>query len=333
MTAWIIRARATGVFRFAIWPEVRRFIEGLPAGAVVADVGCGNGKYFALRRDVAVLGSDRSAGLTAVAMRAARHAQARGGNCAADAVTADGMALPYRPGSMDAVLCIAVLHHVSSAARRLRFLRALRDLLRPGGRAIVTAWATRQENPAKTVDRWSPVDVFSERGGDAERADSSAGIASEARQEHAAELPPADVGPVSRTADQGATQAASDYFVPWHVPFHRAGQHLSQLRPEERAEPNIVATSRIAVPPDSQADALGQAHDAHPGPGTAGTATVGAAVGEINDEKRTVVFKRYYHLFAEGELDALATDVPGVRVCYSLYDASNWVIVFERIAG
>lgn len=48
--------------RFAIWPKVREFMAALPAGAVVADVGCGNGKYFGVRPDVAVLGSDRSAG-------------------------------------------------------------------------------------------------------------------------------------------------------------------------------------------------------------------------------------------------------------------------------
>ena len=48
--------------RFAVWPRVREFIEGLPAGAVVADVGCGNGKYFGLRRDIFVSGSDRSKG-------------------------------------------------------------------------------------------------------------------------------------------------------------------------------------------------------------------------------------------------------------------------------
>ena len=46
---------------------MREFIEGLPAGAVVADVGCGNGKYFGVRRDIAVLGSDRSSGLAQVA--------------------------------------------------------------------------------------------------------------------------------------------------------------------------------------------------------------------------------------------------------------------------
>jgi alkylated DNA repair protein alkB family protein 8 len=32
------------------------------AVAVVADVGCGNGKYYGVRRDLAVLGSDRSEG-------------------------------------------------------------------------------------------------------------------------------------------------------------------------------------------------------------------------------------------------------------------------------
>jgi alkylated DNA repair protein alkB family protein 8 len=43
-------------------PQVREFMERLPRGAVVADVGCGNGKYFGVRRDAAVLGSDRSTG-------------------------------------------------------------------------------------------------------------------------------------------------------------------------------------------------------------------------------------------------------------------------------
>ena len=47
--------------------QVRQFIEGLAAGSLVADVGCGNGKYFMVRQDIAVLGSDRSSGLAHVA--------------------------------------------------------------------------------------------------------------------------------------------------------------------------------------------------------------------------------------------------------------------------
>lgn len=45
---------------------------------------------------------------------------------------ADAFALPYRAGSCDSVLCIAVLHHIASAARRRRLLQRLCHILRPG---------------------------------------------------------------------------------------------------------------------------------------------------------------------------------------------------------
>jgi ubiquinone/menaquinone biosynthesis C-methylase UbiE len=48
--------------RFAVWPKVRAFLDSLPPGSVVADLGCGNGKYLGVRKDLAVLGCDRSAG-------------------------------------------------------------------------------------------------------------------------------------------------------------------------------------------------------------------------------------------------------------------------------
>jgi alkylated DNA repair protein alkB homolog 8 len=50
-----------------VWPKVRAFLETFGVGDVIADVGCGNGKYFGVRRGVAVLGSDRSVGLAEVA--------------------------------------------------------------------------------------------------------------------------------------------------------------------------------------------------------------------------------------------------------------------------
>lgn len=49
--------------------QVREFIESLPPSALVADVGCGNGKYFDVRPDLAVLGSDRSPNLAETAAK------------------------------------------------------------------------------------------------------------------------------------------------------------------------------------------------------------------------------------------------------------------------
>jgi ubiquinone/menaquinone biosynthesis C-methylase UbiE len=46
---------------------------------------------------------------------------------------ADALTLPYRAGSCDAALCIAVLHHISSVQRRIRLLEQLAGVLRPGG--------------------------------------------------------------------------------------------------------------------------------------------------------------------------------------------------------
>lgn len=48
--------------RFAVWPRVRDFLEGMPPWPLLADVGCGNGKYWGVRSDAYVLGSDRSEG-------------------------------------------------------------------------------------------------------------------------------------------------------------------------------------------------------------------------------------------------------------------------------
>lgn len=169
--------------RFAVWPKVRAFLEALPPGAVVADVGCGNGKYFGVRRDVFVLGSDRSEGKQGRqggskrgwegqdvhgSLSIGRDAEQRGpewieswlyrtvtystlGSAGlahvaarrlgpgppaerlrADIAVADALRLPYRPGCCDGVLCIAVLHHISSPERRRRLLAELLGLLAPG---------------------------------------------------------------------------------------------------------------------------------------------------------------------------------------------------------
>ena len=71
---------------------MRQFIEGLAAGSLVADVGCGNGKYFMVRQDIAVLGSDRSTGLAKVA--ATRLAAGTG---AASGISKTPVALHYTP--------------------------------------------------------------------------------------------------------------------------------------------------------------------------------------------------------------------------------------------
>jgi hypothetical protein len=41
------------------WPIVERFLQNLAPGAIGLDVGCGNGKYLAVNKNVFIIASDR----------------------------------------------------------------------------------------------------------------------------------------------------------------------------------------------------------------------------------------------------------------------------------
>jgi alkylated DNA repair protein alkB homolog 8 len=51
---------------------------------------------------------------------------------------------------------------------------------------------------------------------------------------------------------------------------------------------------------------------------------------EVNYEKKTVMFKRYYHLFERQEVLELAWVLDGVEVVSVEYDKSNWVLTFVK---
>nr|XP_056714571.1 alkylated DNA repair protein alkB homolog 8 [Euleptes europaea] len=120
--------------RHSPWPRVVEFLRGLPCGAVVADVGCGNGKYLGVGKDLYTLGCDRSKNLVDIC-----------GQKGFQAFVGDALSVPIRSGSCDACVSIAVIHHFATAERRLATLCELVRLLRPGGRALIYVWAMEQE--------------------------------------------------------------------------------------------------------------------------------------------------------------------------------------------
>ncbi len=71
--------------RHSPWPKVAKFLRGLPNDSFVADVGCGNGKYLAVNKDIVTFGSDRSTSLVKICRDR--------GNCA---IVCDILSLPYR---------------------------------------------------------------------------------------------------------------------------------------------------------------------------------------------------------------------------------------------
>ena len=177
--------------RGTLWPRATRFVKDLEEGSVVADVGCGDGKYFPAVHDAGcyVVGTDMSVPLLRTALIGDglgerrdeddddddRDGDGRGkaGSARAVAVVADSrrvrpskrvldsrpgvaaadcMSLPHRPGSFDAALCVAVMHHLSTEARRVRCLAELVRVVRAGGLINVQAWAMDQEGDVDKGD-------------------------------------------------------------------------------------------------------------------------------------------------------------------------------------
>ena len=51
----------------------------------------------------------------------------------------------------------------------------------------------------------------------------------------------------------------------------------------------------------------------------------------INEVKQTKIYKRYYHVFIEGELEKLIDKVQGVKIIKSYFDHANWAIIIEKL--
>ena len=94
-----------------------------------------------MRDDIIVNGSDICDELTQLAHRRNK-----------DVIRASNLWLPYRSGSMDAVISVGVLHHIASSPRRLQCITELSRILRPGGKMLIYVWAWEQ--------KWRKVHLF-----------------------------------------------------------------------------------------------------------------------------------------------------------------------------
>ncbi|KAG9195381.1 tRNA (uracil-5-)-methyltransferase TRM9 [Alternaria panax] len=149
--------------RYKPWPIVERFLKEQHDGAIGADVGCGNGKYLAVNKKVWIVGSDRSTNLVKIAKQHEPH----------DVVVADNLSLPHPNGVFDFAISIAVIHHLSTPARRVEAVKCVLDVLRPwsslnrtgdgkvaGGRALIYVWALEQKDSRRGWDEGHEQDVM-----------------------------------------------------------------------------------------------------------------------------------------------------------------------------
>ena len=124
--------------RYKAWPVVERFLTTMPANTVGLDLGCGNGKYINLNKDIHIIGSDITPGLLNICHQ-------RG----FEVVLADASQTPFVSSQFDFSISIAVIHHFSTIERRVAAISECLRVLKPGGRALIFVWAFEQEGRRK----------------------------------------------------------------------------------------------------------------------------------------------------------------------------------------
>ncbi|KAL2630227.1 hypothetical protein R1flu_014913 [Riccia fluitans] len=302
--------------RFAKWPRVAAFLEACSPGSIIADSGCGNGKYLGLNPSCFFIGCDISPALVAICDQRGH-----------EALVADALHLPYRSGFYDAAISIAVLHHLSNDQRRIRAVEELVRVVRPGGKVLITVWAVEQED-IRLVQKWTPLqgkytepwvddenfklhmkkspsasslDIIQESDGNGERqVDEEGPLVGKrdgeegGRRDCLRSLSESDEQEISDSSSHpaaaGTTQEPhQEYFVPWHLPYHRA---------------EVTGAS---------------------------VAALASGFARKDDKKGAVVYNRYYHVFAEGELERLTSKVKGALIVDSFYDKSNWCVILQKL--
>ncbi|XP_005815060.1 alkylated DNA repair protein alkB homolog 8 [Xiphophorus maculatus] len=285
--------------RHTPWPRVCHFLSALQPGSVLADVGCGNGKYLGVNPQLITVGCDRSSSLVQICAE-------RGFN----AFVSDALSVPLRTDSCDACISIAVIHHFSTQERRLAAVRELVRLLKPGGQALIYVWAYEQEyNKQKSKylkDHNKPQNGEKSKDkpeeGQEPHEEPSVLTTSHLDNNYTGGLKDDSKMTESKLSVHTNRTAfnSQDLLVPWHLKGRKT-------RGEEEFSSSLHTTNC----PDSK---LSPSVDTSQVPG-------GSSVP---------VFHRYYHVFQQGELEQLCIEVTGVEVQTSYHDQGNWCVILQK---
>ncbi|NXK77068.1 ALKB8 protein, partial [Amazona guildingii] len=221
-----------------------------------------------------------------------------------EAFVCDALSVPMRSGSCDACISIAVIHHFSTTERRLATIRELVRLLRPGGTALIYVWAMEQEYKNQKSK------YLKEKNGSKDKEEEiNTGMAQRPLSDQLPDSSSQDSvcseRLLSDPKDKGCdAKPIADSALPIHT--NRTSFHSQDL----------LVPWHLKGGPKKKRESMD---------------TGLFPVGSKESQELSPVFHRYYHVFCEGELEAVCRSLDCVRVQRSYYDQGNWCVVLEKL--
>ena len=128
--------------RYNHWSSVKKFIESLPKNSLILDAGCGNGKNMSFE-NMQFIGCDISENLIEICRK-------KGLNVILSSI----VKMPFQDNFFDAVISIAVLHHIYKQDDLVNALKEIIRVLKQDGLIHFTVWAREQE----LTEKFIPID-------------------------------------------------------------------------------------------------------------------------------------------------------------------------------
>jgi ubiquinone/menaquinone biosynthesis C-methylase UbiE len=122
------------ITRYSVWRQVKAFIDSIPTGSKLLEVGSGNGKNLLYRNDLDCYGID-------ISIEQVKLCKKKGLNVIEGCMTS----LPYPDNFFDNLICIATYHHLNNDDDRKQALMEMLRVIKPNGKILISVWALEQD--------------------------------------------------------------------------------------------------------------------------------------------------------------------------------------------
>jgi ubiquinone/menaquinone biosynthesis C-methylase UbiE len=145
---WDKIAHSFDTTRGKTWDKCIDFINLLSKDAIVADIACGNGRHLipCAKRCKKVIGLDVSIKLLEILQDKIKKENLDN----VILIHSDAANLPIDDNSLDAVLFIAALHNIKGRENRVKSLKEIKRVLKPGGIGLISVWTKWRDEHKKS---------------------------------------------------------------------------------------------------------------------------------------------------------------------------------------